>query len=114
MEAAERIVAQIERWPLPGNLPWEVAAIANFHSLEGRIEGMKVRAETANILHRRYFQIEMILREESSKYYPIIHALQDSYDVLAKELADLNKTLSEAVGVSTFSNLRRRPPLTFF
>jgi len=41
LEDAEIMVIQIEKWPRPGTLPWEIEANATFNRLECLIESQK-------------------------------------------------------------------------
>lgn len=99
LEIAEELVDQIERWPRPGTMPWEIKAVTAFTSYESRIEHMKVKAETANILRAKYTQISHSLGEERGKYYPIIAAIDEQARSFNRELEDLQKSLAFATAV---------------
>ncbi|CAG7729315.1 unnamed protein product [Allacma fusca] len=97
LEEVEQMVETMEKWPRPGSLPWELEAIENFHRIEYDIENMKVKLETASILHSKYYEIKFILREERGKYAPVLRALDNQLQNQRRELGQLQKMLEDAI-----------------
>jgi hypothetical protein len=97
LEEVEQMVETMEKWPRPGSLPWELEAIENFHRIEYDIANMKVKLETASILHTKYYEIKFILREERGKYAPVLRALDNQLQNQRRELAQLQKMLEDAI-----------------
>ncbi|CAG7733298.1 unnamed protein product [Allacma fusca] len=96
LKDSEDLVKLIENSPRPGTLKWEADSIKTCKTLEYAIENMRVKFESAQILHSKYREIRNILQDEKSYYAPSLRQLENQLNTQTRELDQLKTMLNEA------------------
>ncbi len=96
LEASEVAVSLLEKWPIPGSLPWEMEIDEKMKGVQVDQSNVIMKLECAKTLCVKYKTIRGRLQDEKNMYQPILTKLNIQLSFQYSELSNLEQMLGYA------------------
>lgn len=96
LEASEVAVASLEKFPLPGSLPWEVEIDEKMKGVQVNQSNVVMKLECAKTLCGKYKTMRGRLQDERNMYQPILRNINNQLSFQHNELSNLEQMLGYA------------------